>query len=535
MACTPRRFAIVSREPSMKTIAPRLHMSVKLRHDDPATQASVVRGGGHGAKPLAGRGWPKGTVVLAWLALVLCGFDLGPPSMQAAEPVRQVLLIAGPPSHGPGLHEFPRGCAVLAEALNRSGLPIRAEISLGWPTNSAALEAADVVVLYSDGLEDHVARGQSEPLRQRLRAGKSLVILHFALEAPEGDEALRQLFLDAVGGRFEAGWSVNPTWKVSLSTWPSHPVARGLAAFEIEDEWYYHLRFRPQSAGVTPILAVVPPEDSLAQDGPRTGNPTVRAAVARGEPQVLAWTSTTTGGVRGFGFTGGHFHRNWYHAGFRTLVLNGIVWSAGLTVPESGVASTDPSEPVYVTLDESLARGDLVDVARHLARTPALANGESGAKMRPLHQAILRRRADMVRLLLDRGADPLLADVSQRSPLQLAVERADAGLVGLLLARGADPKARDKAGWTPLHHAGAKNQLAIARLLLDGGANPNQLSELGGTALHEAAVSGSVELIKLLLERGVDPKVVSKTNVTALDLAREYKNAPVVEFLEQRK
>jgi len=507
----------------MKTIEPRADAVVKRRRGDAATPASVARG------PTR-RAW-----VLALLAAVLLGFEVGQRPAQAADPVRQVLLVAGPPSHGPGLHEFPRGCALLAEALNRSGLPIRAEVSLGWPANSGAIESADVVVLYSDGLDDHVARGQGEPLRNRLRAGKSLVILHFALEAPENDQALRQVFLDAVGGRFEAGWSVNPTWKVSLATWPSHPVARGLTTFEIEDEWYYHMRFRSESAGVTPVLSVVPPEGSLGQDGPRTGNPTVRAAVARGEPQVLAWTSTTAAGVRGFGFTGGHFHRNWYHAGFRTLVLNGIVWSAGLTVPETGVASADPSEPVYLTLDESLARGDLADVGRHLARTPALANGESGAKLLPLHQAILRRKTDMVRLLLDRGADPRRADASQRSPLQMAVERADAGLVGLLLARGADPTARDKAGWTPLHHAGAKNQLAIARLLLEGGAKPNQLSELGGTALHEAAVSGSVELIKLLLDRGVDPTIVSKTSVTALDLAREYKNVPVAEFLEQRK
>ena len=42
-------------------------------------------------------------------------------------------------------------------------------------------------------------------------------------------------------------------------------------------------------------------------------------------------------------------------------------------------------------------------------------------------------------------------------------------------------------------------------------------------------------LIQLLLERGTDPTVVSKTGVTGLDLARQYKNEPVVRFLESRR
>ncbi|MFO1446804.1 MAG: ankyrin repeat domain-containing protein [Opitutaceae bacterium] len=478
-----------------------------------------------------GPGWSAGVrwgclATMAWLCTLL--------PLAAAEAGRSVLLIAGPPSHGPGLHEFPRGCALLAEALNGAGLPVRAEVSLGWPADATQVERADVVVLYSDGLAGHVARGKGDALRQRFKAGKALVVLHFALEPPDDDPELKAVIFDAVGGRFEAGWSVNPTWTVLTPAWPAHPVTQGLGAFEIEDEWYYHLRFR-EGAGVQPLLSVLPPVGSLGQDGPRSGNPAVRAALAGGEAQTLAWIATSPGGARGFGFTGGHFHRNWYQPAFRRLVVNGIVWAAGATVPEGGVVSSAPPAPVYPTIDESIARGDTADVARHLEADPALVNGKPDAKLRPLHQAILRRKPAIVELLLARGADPRLMDTSQRSPLQMAVERADAAIVELLLKRGADPKARDKAGWTALHHAGAKNQLAIARILLDGGADPNQRSELGGTSLHEAAVGGSVELIQLLLERGTDATVVSKTGVTALDLARQYKNEAVVRYLENRK
>ena len=43
------------------------------------------------------------------------------------------------------------------------------------------------------------------------------------------------------------------------------------------------------------------------------------------------------------GFTGGHWHWSWACDPFRTVVLNGIVWTAGLDVPEGGVPSKTPT------------------------------------------------------------------------------------------------------------------------------------------------------------------------------------------------
>ena len=52
--------------------------------------------------------------------------------------------------------------------------------------------------------------------------------------------------------------------------------------------------------------------------------------------------ATATGAIpacsqpRSFGFTGGHFHRNWADEDFRKLVVNAILWSAKMDVPEKG-------------------------------------------------------------------------------------------------------------------------------------------------------------------------------------------------------
>ena len=71
----------------------------------------------------------------------------------------------------------------------------------------------------------------------------------------------------------------------------------------------------------------------------------MRAAVLeRKEPQHVAWVATRSGGGRGFGFTGGHFHRNWKNDNFRRMVLNAIVWIAGGEVPAGGVASRTPDD-----------------------------------------------------------------------------------------------------------------------------------------------------------------------------------------------
>jgi ankyrin repeat protein len=462
--------------------------------------------------------------LLAHLFACVLSFVLPATAAAASAPV--VLFIAGEPSHGPGEHRFPEGCTLLAGALNSGGLSLRAEVTSNWPADDLFASAA-AIVLYSDGLDRHVAAGRVAALRRHTAAGKGLAVLHFAVEPSPGD--LADYLLETIGGRFETDWSVNPLWKAEPVTLPAHAVTRGVSPFALEDEWYYHLRFKP---GIRPVLQAVPPANSLGQDGPRSGNPTVRAALARGEPQTLGWIYEGAR-TRTFGFTGGHFHRNWSDANFRKLVLNGIAWTAGLEIPASGIESTVAPQPRHPSLDEAIARGDLDDVRLYLRLSPESVHRGKDAGLAPLHQAILRNRTEIAVALLEAGASADTPDRSARTPLHLAVERGNVALVKALLARQARPNERDRMGWTPLHHAAAKDRVAIARALLEGGANPTTLSERGGTPLHEAAASGSAEMVQLFLQAGVDPTVVSKLGVTALDIAREFKNEAALAILSK--
>ena len=104
------------------------------------------------------------------------------------------------------------------------------------------------------------------------------------------------------------------------------------------------MRFRDDLQGVTPILSDLPgPETLKRRDGAHSGNPHVRAAIARGDTQHCAWAYEGSDGHRGFGFTGGHFHRNWSDDNFRKIVLNAIAWIAKVEVPADGVPSKTPT------------------------------------------------------------------------------------------------------------------------------------------------------------------------------------------------
>src|SRR3954465_3396325 len=250
---------------------------------------------------------------------------------------RKVLFLAGKPSHGYGAHDHLAGCMLLAESLNESGLPIEANVQhYDWPKNDKVFDGIDCLVMYGDGGPGHMAMNHLAELDRLAKKGVGIVCLHYAVEVPRGEAGDK--FLDWTGGYFETDWSVNPHWTANYSNLPDHPITRGVKPFTINDEWYYHMRFREGMRGVTPILTALPPKETLSRpDDPHAGNPAVRAAMARGEIQHMAWATERDDAGRGFGFTGGHFHWNWADPNFRKLVLNAIVWCAKVDVPPNGV------------------------------------------------------------------------------------------------------------------------------------------------------------------------------------------------------
>ena len=82
-------------------------------------------------------------------------------------------------------------------------------------------------------------------------------------------------------------------------------------------------------------------------------------------------------------------------------------------------------------------------------------------------------RRDVVKLLLDHGADANVSDSYGRTPIFYAASAKDLEIIGLLVDKGADVNAKAESDQTPLMTAAADGDVATINYLIDRGANIN--------------------------------------------------------------
>jgi uncharacterized protein len=205
-------------------------------------------------------------------------------------------------------------------------------------------------------------------------------------------------------------------------------------------------------------------------------------------------------------------------------------------------------------LTAAVTGGD-VDAVRALVREdPSLASARDGNGLPVLLLALFHRqraaadalleaepelgvleaaaagRAERLRELLDADPDA----IRERTPegfttLGLAAFLGGPDVVRLLLERGADPDddADNPFGVRPVHAAVAAHDHATMRLLLDAGADPNHRQQGGFVPLHEAAHSDDVEMARLLLDHGADPALAADDGRDAIRIAADDGSARV--------
>ena len=110
--------------------------------------------------------------------------------------------------------------------------------------------------------------------------------------------------------------------------------------------------------------------------------------------------------------------------------------------------------------------------------------------MTPLHIASLTGHLDVVRLLVQDGADKDKESNDGETPLFIATAEGHLEIVRLLLQEGADKDKGDNSGETPLFMASIQGHLEIVRLLIQEGADKDKENDRGTTALVIAAMKG---------------------------------------------
>ena len=269
--------------------------------------------------------------------------------------VKKIVFVADPGAHGArGNHEFMAGSIYMARTLNKAYDNVYAVVypNYQWPKD---LAHADAVIV----LLNHGGAAVNPAVQTAIDRGAGFMAVHYGVEVNKGKQG--DAFLQWIGGYFEAFWSVNPFWTAKYEKIPEHEITRGVKPFEINDEWYYHMRFVEGMKGVTPILSATAHPHTITKrwdgkkPGSHNGNPDALYAVADGKPQHLAWAFVRPDGGRGFGFTGYHRYDNLKNDSFRTLLLNAVAWVTQLDVPSAGVPSRTPTDEELTKLaDEGL-------------------------------------------------------------------------------------------------------------------------------------------------------------------------------------
>ena len=151
----------------------------------------------------------------------------------------------------------------------------------------------------------------------------------------------------------------------------------------------------------------------------------------------------------------------------------------------------------------------------------------------PLYYETRRGHTQVVRLLIEAGADVNLGNSEGRTPLHNAVSGGHCEIVKLLIAAGANLNARAKNVITPLHSAIWGGHLAAAKLLVEAGAKVGPYDWFRRTRLLYASESGQFEVARMLLDAGADVNTIDRSGRTPLDWAINGKREAIVEFLKK--
>lgn len=275
------------------------------------------------------------------------------------EPVK-IVLVSGTVKTPDkvGHHDYLAGCTLAAFLLEQTVGVSVTTVRDGWPEDDAVFDAARSLVFYTGGVDKHAfleSARRIERLQRLIDQGVGIVMIHQAVRYPP---AFARQATTWIGGVHVPGKSGRGHWQTHHREFPAHPVTRGVRPWKIRDGWLNEVQFVDGMHGITPLVW-----SGRKYCGSSEG----------GAADVVAWTYDRPGGGRSFCFTGLDAHSAWSVPGVRQLVVNGILWSAGLSVPAEGApcAAAETLVKGYLTPRGSRGAWALRRLVRRLRRLAA--------------------------------------------------------------------------------------------------------------------------------------------------------------------
>ena len=231
-------------------------------------------------------------------------------------------------------------------------------------------------------------------------------------------------------------------------------------------------------------------------------------------------------------------------AGVRSLLEAGV--SANTAddrgVPAIAWAALVAGDEVIKALLDAGAEVRNKDALGHQALLFYLSGGMWGDRQSNAYQAAVARHEEVVRRLVEAGADVNVRGSYRGTVLSAAIALAPsvarpeyapsyyltAASVRFLIASRADVNGADAHGHTPLMAAAQKPSPDLIKVLLEAGARPsvNAKNEEGQTALMLASRQWDAEAVKRLLAAGAAVNAKDRQGQTALMYGHAYRHQP---------
>lgn len=153
---------------------------------------------------------------------------------------------------------------------------------------------------------------------------------------------------------------------------------------------------------------------------------------------------------------------------------------------------------------EASSIGDTEIVSQLLDKNSEFLNSFSSDGFTPLGLASFFGHLSLVKLLLDKGANPNIASNNQFkvAPIHSACAISHFDITELLIRHRADVNAKQMQGVTPLHSAAHNGQTKLSKLLIDNGADINAKMDSGQTPLFMANEKNFQETAELIIKYG---------------------------------
>jgi len=180
----------------------------------------------------------------------------------------------------------------------------------------------------------------------------------------------------------------------------------------------------------------------------------------------------------------------------------------------------------------SLFLGEREKLRRSLDKHPEWLNARDKTGWGPIQWATFIGREDIVRLLLNRGADPGFDSTYVMGPLHVACAWNRPEAMFALLEKDPDVSTSGPGGWTPAFWCSFTGQHRLLEHLLRRGANIHETDDQGRTALHVAAARNHLRVVATLLGAGADVNARgARGGETPLHLASERGHLAISECL----